>query len=300
MKRYLSLIICVISLCLLLCFPVQASAAECTISEDLQTLHYNGQTYTQVNTLNFTYSYAYMQIDTQLSPSQQSTFNSVKVLSNDDETLIEATFISHDGIQTIIGYLPEQLVPEYERTLEDVETPYQVEYWDTLRLTDADLRGAPVRLDQDTAYRCEEFHVLLPLKGTELNVLKGALLIDGDSYYYVDFQESNIANRQGYYSYEQGEEIAAYMITDPALCEAIAEAYALEYALGLGDGIYTVTAFLLVIIFGLLPGGVLVLSLILGSCSKERFYQKAWRIVAALSGAALAVFIIVTLILLLA
>jgi hypothetical protein len=139
---------------------------------------------------------------------------------------------------------------------------------------------------------------LLPLEGTELNVIKGILLINGSDYYYVDLQQNHIVNRRDYYCFEAGEEISAYMITDPELCDAIAEAYSMEYELGLGDGVRTVTALVLALIFGLLPGSILVLSLILGSCSKDRFYQKAWRVVSALSGAELMVFIIVASILL--
>lgn len=298
MKRYLALIVCLISLCLLLCFPVQASSLECTISEDLQTVYYNGQTYTHINTLVFNFYHAYTQIDARLSQAQQSTYSSISVYTTEDETMIEVTFITPDGVQTIIGYLLDQLVPEYEHALEDHESPHQVAYWDSLQLPYTQLKGSPVTLDPNTIFMSEEYHVQLPLEGTELNVIKGILLINGSDYYYVDLQQNHIVNRRDYYCFEAGEEISAYMITDPELCDAIAEAYSMEYELGLGDGVRTVTALVLALIFGLLPGSILVLSLILGSCSKDRFYQKAWRVVAALSGAELMVFIIVASILL--
>lgn len=302
MKRYLALIVCLISLCLLLCFPVQASAAECTISEDLQTLNYAGQTYTHVNSLAFDFYYTYMELDLDLSEDQLQTYSSVTACITDDESLVEVTYIYPDGTKTVMGYLLDLLVPDYEQALTDDASTCTASFWSELEVIPEQLKGTPVTLDTQTAYWSEEYRVSLTLKNTWLSVVKGTILINGTDYYYVDLQENNVVNRTDYNTSKYGEGASAYKITDPEICEAIAEAYASENTLGLGieDAGLVISGVLLSLIFGLLPGVILILSLILSFCSKDGFYRKLWRILAILCAVELLIFVIVVAILLLA
>ena len=132
MKRYLALIVCLVSLCLLLCFPVQASTAECTISEDLQTLNYAGQTYTHVNSLAFDFYYPYMELDLELSEDQLQTYSSVTACTIDDMSLVEVTYIYPDGTKTVMGYLLDLLGPDYEPALTEDASTCTASFWSEL------------------------------------------------------------------------------------------------------------------------------------------------------------------------
>lgn len=299
MKRYFSILLCLLCLTLLLCVPVSAGTSPCHISDDMQTLHYNGKTYTRVNTLVLEFTDVYQGITLALSDEQSQQYSAGEAYTNDEKSVVDIHLLTPDGTQVIMGYLLDSLVPEYRQALTDQHSGRILGYfWNDVSAYPKDLKGTPVTLDASTARWSESYPVLLPLDGCNLSVIRGTLLVNGKNYYYVDHDENNIVNRTNYINQLPGKEIQAYKITDTTLCESIAKARASERTLGFDDGGTLVTGILMTLIFGLMPCAVLVIALIFSFRSKDIFYRRAWRITAAITGAELIVFVTVLLIIL--
>lgn len=301
MKRYLAIFLCVLCLYGFLCLSVSAEQAECRLSEDLKTLYCDGEYYSRVNLLSMDYYLDYQDLELALSASQQAQFSDATVYLDEHQALAEVTLIGTDGTRTIIGYLKDSLQQEYEYLLGDTTGEFVIShYYNDVTADWGALKGTPVTLDSLTALWGESYPIVRYSNDGDMCVIRGTLLIDGSRYYYIDYAENGIIDRCGYLTQDL-EGASAYLITDTELCAAIKELQTMEYGFDIidDDGSNVLTAIMLSLIFGVLPCGVLILSLILCFRSKG-FYRTAWGITAGICGVELVLFAVLMCLLLFA
>lgn len=302
MKRYLACILCLLSLSFCLCFTVSAAEPECTISEDLQTLYYDGEAYSRVNTLALSYYDQYLEIGATLSQSQQERFCSAQVCLDESKNIADVTLLCPDGMQITLGYLHSSYLEEYERLLTAQTGQCSLEYyWDTIIADLEDLKGTPTTLDKLTVYWGDDYKVCMATEDESFSVIRGTLLIDGTDYYYIDHGENGIVDRANYYASDATDGTQAYRITDLDLCDAIQETISAEFDYDgwSDDGTEVLSAVLMSLLFGVLPCAALAVALVFTFRSKG-FYRTAWGVTAGICAAELIVFVIILGILLLA
>ena len=301
MKRYLAILLCLTGLLCCLCMSVSAEEFGCTLSDDLETLYYDGEAYTKVNVLAFNCYYTIGELPLELTAAQQARYSAWCAYWDESECIVEVTLVDTDGTRITLGYLKDSRLEEFSELLSDTEGEFLIShYGDDIPAAMDTLKGTPVTLDQYTSQWSDYFPVGQYMEGTDLMVTRGTVLIDGRNYYYVDHEENGIVDRAHYLT-PDFEGAAAYKIQDPELCAAIKGAQSSMYDVEIwdDDGTNTFSAILLALVFGLLPCGVAVTALIFAVRCKG-FYRKAWAITAGLAGATVLVFIILAAIFLLA
>lgn len=291
MKKLICIVFCLIALCLGL--GVNAFADGGKLSDDLQTLTLDGKTYHRCNTLVTEY-WGY---DTDI-PLKAPDGAVATAYPNEDASLVDVELLYKDGSRLSMGFIRENYIQEYDRLLTTTDGSCCVPfYWGAPELSLEVLKSSPVTLDSMVLYWAETYPVQIYAKNDSFSVIRGTLLIDGDSYYYVDHQELGVINRRDFSTYE-AEEMSAYKITDPETLASLKEIRKQEGGVRIigSDFMQSISAAMLTLVFALFPAAVLVLSLIFGFRRKGS-RKNAWRTICALCAAELIVFTLIVIIL---
>ncbi len=308
-KKILALIITI--LLLIPCFTLNASAiisekidgntyCGISLSEDYKTLYYKEESYTRFNPSWTQWNNA-------------TYFNDIKYYSNEiksvnfdlgaNDVIIRATIKLNDGSSISATYIKEDYYLAEHNSLLNFASEYTITFGypadTTVSLTSKQILGEKVTLLNHEYSFCDSFDVTAQNKDDSYYIDKGELLAINDSFYYVNYQENNMATIP--YYIENQDSVMAYKITDAEAISLLENAYN-QYnsdAIGFLTGDFTsnIGLVLLFLAFGIMPLAVFIVFLILSLRAKTPAYRKMFRIIYIISATELVVFAITTILL---
>lgn len=302
MKKILSAVFALLLLSFCLSLPAAAELPAVTFSDDFSTLYLDGEAYCRFDATVLTYSYA-SPLDSALAltPEQQQSVRGVELRTNEAGNILSAEVTYRDGAVLSLSYLAERDRAAYNRMVSGEGETFTVDFlWpegNTVETRRESLRGEPLRLGEDILNRCWEISVTTASEDGSITVLQGALLTWEDEFYYVDFAEAEVVSREQFYPAAYAE-LPAYRVTDPDLHARLQAAEEAYYADDLGffydDNLTeTISAVFLVLVFAVLPLGILILCLIFATRTSG-LYRRLFSVICTLSAAELAVFAILS------
>ena len=295
MKKYITLLCCILTLSFCLSFTVSAQDGGFTVAEDLMSLTLDGETYIRMDTAN-TFMYQTQSIvkqAPQLTTKQQEQFLDYTFLQSPRGKLIEATFYYRAGGYLNCTFVREDYAPQLKVYQEGTEAKCFIEtYSKNINVTEDELKGQPATLTEQKLEFCEYYCVYAHTEGEYIHVTTGAVIVDSNTFYYVDFSEMDRAPANFYPG--DYERLDCYEITDQKLCNKLL-AETEEYSLYDDSGdlfIKSVVMVYIVFFFGIIPAAILVLSLIF-AIKRKGYYRLIWGITAGLCTAELVIFVMV-------
>lgn len=309
MKRIITLVLAL--LLLSSCFVLSVSAAQeyvpteeytVTFSENFQKLYYKGVTYSRFDA-SFIEEPKYFEMDNEfveLSPEQYEAVKGITVRMDESYSIADVAINFYDGAVLYVTFIQDKYLDTYNKMKGGEWQEYTVDFnlpvGNTVKTEKAKLKGDSVTLKEGILYSCDTYTVYTVNEDGRLKVFQGALLINDDKYYYVDFSELEIYSRKSFYP-RNFTEVSAWEITDEQLIHSIKEAEEKYYNNDLGflyDDEFTksVSMSFLVFAFGIVPLILFIVFLVLAVKAKT-VYRKLFGTVSVLSASVLVLFIII-------
>lgn len=306
MKKLATAIITVVLLLSILpvCSAFAVTDAD-YVTEDLKTLHYNGNDYIRANALRFNYGTSGTS-DVQLSIPESIENGldeySLKVSSR-HEAICELDFYYKDGSTYSAYYIRSDCYDSYVSITQGKSGEYYI---------DAGYPSGDVSLRVEQLYGEKTSISVGYFSGTEYDVCvksddevfeheRGKLFKLAGEYYYVDCNELEPYPRSSYTSFSDYGSMPAYKITDEELLKALKklekEEIAATFSIFPAGTFNTVLCILgASFVFGLIPLAVLVPSVILMIRSKGK-YKKMFAFISSITMLELIVFAILIILL---
>ena len=286
MKRLFSLFLCILMLASICLMPATAYAAPSkkvtlTFSEDYSLLYTDSETFRRYDIALLSYNLLTLE-ENEYEAKFLAEEKNVKELMIDrsEDGLVYWAYITYrDGSTLSCGYLREDAIPLYNQlknaTLMDCLIDFE---WpeDNEVATDFSLlsQEPAVILKEDTLTMADFYIVYLFSADPKLKVARGQILIEGGSYYYMDYVENEIDELYPYPGDFQS--LKAHPIQDEALITQ------LETAANNFGGFFPIAEkvakvigiALLVLFFGVVPAGLFIFGLLLCFRSKKSAYRK--------------------------
>ena len=295
-------IITILTLVLLLgCLtPVVSASSWPTLSEDLQTLTIDGETYHRFNTTTLLYD-IYEEMSLELSETQKEIFLDGSVYFSPDKIIADVTIRYKDGASISAGYVKDSAREQMEDLTQNKNMNGSVEfYWPeeiTVSAPMEDFKGEAVELDSLVLDYCNFFQVYGSVSTYEIITLQGSLLEEQGELYYVDFSENPRIVPDKFFPHEYTS-LKGYKIPDGTLKSQLTKAIDAYYSDGLGvlyddDFSEKLSTVLLIFLFAGIPSLILIWSVVLLIRSKG-YQRKTWAVTAGMACGTLVVFAIVT------
>lgn len=311
MKRYVSLLVAVVLL--LGCFSLGVSADEVpeiiSFSYDYRTLYVDGLAYSRFNSdILYTDSPTrWDDFELQLSFEQQREVEEITLQTNWNRTAIYACIAFQDGSELYADFLVSSSREDYEKLIDGRFDKCYIdfEWWETGNVDTSytALTGTPVTLSEDTLAYCSDFPVRMTTDDRSLIIQVGWLLMEGEKYYYVDYEHADIELEywEAFHPWEYTS-LAAYEITDETLLAALAQTeadYYGDFELWFeGDIGQLIALVFLTLIFGIVPLALFILFLIRALRARP-VYKEMYTAICVLALAVVVIFIVTTLFILL-
>lgn len=304
MKKYL---ICIItSLLLFSCLGMTAFAddSSLTISDDYQTVYLNGESYSRFNASMINTEYEFYYVSPKLTDIQQEQVAEVSLMINQSHSLLYLDIDYKDGSNLTAHFMRDDYCDAYDKLVNNQNTPYIIDFeWpEGNRVTGSKalFTENPVILGSSELNKSSHYFVLMNILEGDIDICMGALLIIGDNYYYVDYEEIGVTRLYGFNAYEYTD-LPAYKITDADLVADIAAGEEAFYNDNFGffyddELTSTISKVFLIIVFAVIPAIILVLFLILAIRAKT-IYRKLFAAICCISGVELVIFAIVAMML---
>lgn len=254
--------------------PLQDLSTTLYLTDDLMTVYRQGQTYVRFNAalLNSYFEYGTGNDSVILTESQKKTIKNAYfgVHSSDSALRVELEYF--DGVTMQIYYIRQDLTQTYQTLLQTDDCIVDFKYYLDDTILDLPLDAA--RGTEEVLFDIYDYKTFeVTAEDGVFEVRRGCLLIDGDQYYYVDYNE--VGTDELY----RLERFRAWHITDEALCAQIDKVMEEYYGSDLGwleseDFSEQVSKALLIFLFVVIPGAVLILFLILAIRAKTPVYKK--------------------------
>ncbi|MBQ2986016.1 MAG: hypothetical protein IJE23_00885 [Tyzzerella sp.] len=305
MKKLITTIITTILLFSCLGLTAFANPASVTISDDYQKITLDGNTYSRFNASAMDVEYFDSDILVELNATQQETIDDVSLQTDADATFIYANIHFKDGAVLSVEFLRDDYLETYHEISASENGTYIIDFeypeGNTVAVEKSDLFGNSVVLTEDELGWCDYYPVITQSNDGILTADKGSLIIIEDKYYYVNYEEIDAENWHDFNPYEYVN-LPAYEISDTALIAKIQEAedayYSDDFGFLLDDSLTKgVSAVFLIFVFAIIPFAIFVVFLILAFRSKT-VYKKMFRLIYILSAAELAVFTLITVLVL--
>lgn len=321
MKKYLTLLIVVITLSFSLCIPSFASAQKViTLSEDYKYMYFDGSTYTRVDASMLSFNeeqivYKYVEkydedslytefhntvYEIELTDIQKEEIKKIGVENNNqDETLFFITIYFVDGSELYIDFIREDMLDEYEKAISGNTEKYTVDFmWpegNKFQVNKEKLfKGNKRKVD---VLQYESHRVYSNLSTNSFSAYAGLIFSDQENYYFFSFIDSNLKTEdefleQSYY----GEKTEVIELTDEELIENLKTCEQKYFEDDYGylynkEFTETVSKIFFVLIFAIAPAVVFVGSLILAIKSKKALYKKLLFVTSGISLAVIVTFI---------
>lgn len=321
MKKIISLIIAL--MVLVSCFSLSALAYEeyeyeeniyigegsgsvITFSDDFTELYCAGDSYTRFND-NEVYNDedGCNIINTiELDDEQLTKVKKINLSGPKSGSIVWAYIYYIDGAYMEVSFLHSDYAEIYNQCMKDDWQTATIDFgWDEENLVTVSrdtLCGEKTFLvNVDTGSFEEMFYVELHPDNCDFYFRKGELISYEGEYYYLDYQELGIDSSSGFYS-EKPINVEAYKITDEDFLDEIEDSIDEYYSSDLGfmeddDFTEAVSDFFAVILFGILPLAVLILSVIFAIRARTPIYKRLFYTISALSLAELATFGVIVL-----
>ncbi len=297
MKKWIAVFLALLATVCLLSVAVSAESVA-TLSEDLQVLTLEGQTYSRgdVSAIDLN-AYDDTRVTLELTEQQQKDLKRGVVSTTRDSKFIMVDLYYRDGSILNITFISDQYKEELLQLCQSDDLVCGVEfYWlsDTkVHAPLKDFKGTPVTLTASDLYGCSTHQVVYYSRGMNVNVYRGAVLTDNDRLYFVDFRENDIVTPAYFYATEY-DKLDAYEITNTEIYNSIKQIEDDYYIYGMDTDTdspeYILTAVFLIFLFAVIPTAILVPSVIFFVRGKG-YYRVTWGVTAGLCIAELAVFL---------
>lgn len=299
MKKIIALILavlCISSLSVFATAPVMEmtsvnesigwEAAEITVNDDFTQLYYNGERFISFNSSTVDFgSLNDLNCAVTFTESQKQMVETVLLYINDKKTVISAEYTLENGGHLQLSYLKHSLADEYNSLMGENWNKGEIDFcWpegNKVETTLNELLGKKENVFINDTFSLDFFNVKAYSDDKSLSVIKGQLLeINGEEYYYLDFERAGIENNGDFDIFDY-DVVLAYKITNEELCDqiedAIDEYYDDDYGF-LDDDKFTVAVadIMLVLLFLIIPFAIFVLFLIFAILSKT-YYKKYFR-----------------------
>ena len=327
MKKILSITIAF--MLIFSCFAVNAFAEDLdllnaktpigTFSDRYEKFYAEGEQYTRIKAsvietdLNYNWIveeeyvseyYLGVGIYIELTNQQKQEIKTVKLKTNKDRTLIEATFTYFDDAQMTVMYLKDAYLDEYNKVVtgqtETLTIDFMYPYSNTVEAQRQQLVGEMTTFTNSRLVDLEDdYDVVAKNSDGSMSVVVGKLLVIDDEYYYLNYKEAGFGE-DDWYSGSIGK-IAnkpLHKITDANLLVAIdgamQEYYNDDYGVLYDDNVTeSISTVFFVFVFAVIPLAILVFFLIKAIKGKG-IYKKLYLVVVAVCLAELIVFAILT------
>ncbi len=278
-----------------------STACGISLSEDYKTLYYNGKEYKRFDASMTEWSYENefygikYDSDEIKSVDFQISVNTVIITAEitlSDGSNISATYINADE------YLTEHNVLTIYPSTYTVEFGYPND--NQIQLNSNQILGEKITFSGYDLSFYECFDVNAYATNNNFYIKKGIILLNDDTYYYVDYGANDVTDPYDFYP-ESHEFLCANKITDAEAIAVLEEAYSLynSDAIGIlmGDFSGKIGAVLFSLVFGLIPFAALIVFLILSLRAKLSTYKKMFRTIWILSLAEVVAFVITVIVL---
>ena len=319
MKKILSLIISFILI--FSCFAVTVFAEDTiedfdifnakmpigTFSDRYENFYADGERYTRINAslveldLNHYWIvedeynndyYTGTSIYIELTNQQKQEIKTVKLESNKDRTIVEATLVYFDDVEMTIVYLKDNYLDEYNKILsgqtEILTIDFMYPYSNSVEAQNYQFVGEMTSFTNSRLVDLEDdYDVIAKNSDGSMSVVVGKLLIIDDEYYYLNFKEAGF-DEDDWYSGSIGK-IAnkpIHKITDTQLLEkidnAMVEYYEDDYGVLYDDNATeSISIVFFIFVFAFIPLAILVFFLI-KALKGEGIYKKLYFTVVAI------------------
>ena len=323
MKKLLSLIISFVLI--FSCFAVTVFAEDFdllnaktpigTFSDRYEKFYAEGEQYTRIKAsvietdLNYNWIveeeyvseyYLGVGIYIQLTNQQKQEIKTVKLKTNKDRTLIEATFTYFDDAQMTVMYLKDAYLEEYNKVVTGQTETLTIEFvypsYNNVEAQRQQLVGEMTTFTNSRLVDLEDdYDVVARNSDGSMSVVVGKLLVIADEYYYLNYKEAGFGE-DDWYSGSIGEIANKPLnkITDTQLIAAIdgamEEYYNDDYGVLYDDDVTeSISIGFFVFVFAVVPLAILVFFLIKAIRGKG-IYKKLYFAVVAVCLAEIVVF----------
>lgn len=323
MKKLLSLIISFVLV--FSCFAVTVFAEDFdllnaktpigTFSDRYEKFYAEGEQYTRIKAsvietdLNYNWIveeeyvseyYLGVGIYIQLTNQQKQEIKTVKLKTNKDRTLIEATFTYFDDAQMTVMYLKDAYLDEYNKVVTGQTETLTIEFvypsYNNVEAQRQQLVGEMTTFTNSRLVDLEDdYDVVARNSDGSMSVVVGKLLVIADEYYYLNYKEAGFGE-DDWYSGSIGEIANKPLnkITDTQLIAAIdgamEEYYNDDYGVLYDDDVTeSISIGFFVFVFAVVPLAILVFFLIKAIRGKG-IYKKLYFAVVAVCLAEIVVF----------
>ncbi len=218
----------------------------------------------------------------ELSDSQKNTVDYVEIFG--DDIIVNVTVYYKDGTSLMLDLLRDEYMDDYEALKSGKYDNYQIEYdWpedNTVNVTKEILTQNPAETINIDDYNIYDYqNIYLHNQDGTLSFTPGYLVTLDESNYYLDLNENNIKDEEAFYEvFGLRSKFTLHKITDDAVLEDIRLAeeayYEDDYGYLYNDKLAnTISFFFLIVIFGIIPGIIFVISLVF-AIIKKKTYRK--------------------------
>lgn len=292
-------------LLLIPCLVPSASAVEyprINLGNDLQTLYFNETPYVRFDA-RYTqwedYGLQYYEVNCAVEDVLYANAS----LSN-NEVFITVHLYYDDGSQLTIYFINKARRTEHNalaKRMHEAVVDFLYPGKNTVPIIPNYFFNSPTELNISYGDDYELFDVYSQSEDGCIRVDKGLLLVHEEQYYYIDYQAAGFLFPSSDLSVEELNHLPAFAIRDPAVTLRLEEAYDRydSYSFGLFSGSFmdVVGIVLLTLTFGFFPLAVFVVFLILALRAKTRVYKKMFTVIYIAAAAALAMFALITVLL---
>ena len=296
MKKCIAILLILLAMSFCLSFAASAERSDFALSEDLMTLYWDGNTYHRMDTSNtMIYNTSVIECDPIWTSDQQEQFIDWNFRLSKEALMIEAVLYYRAGGYLTCTYVLEDFIPQLNAYQTGDGVACFVEgSWKNIYTTEAQLKGRRTTLDASTLQFAISQDVYADTKGEYYYVCTGAVMVQNSKCYYVDFSEMD--RLPALFYPEDYTSLDCYEITDTDLHQALISEFGPNTSNGvtenLDDFFEVLILIYMVVIFGVIPLAILVLSLIL-AIKRKGYYRLIWFITAGLCNAELVIFLTV-------
>ena len=283
-----------------------------TISEDLQVIQSGKEKFYRINSndIEFDYivvddeeyiydentivyedkvvvEYADEMYEFQLSENQKKTIENIEDCSLGSEVYIDIVIYYKDGTSLSgLKFLNEKYLDEYNDLIENGSDTYLVDFIFPDNNFVNIPKAALFNSDNKTTINVEdsfgEYYVYIENSSKKFRIEQGSIITYKDGFYYCDNKENGFKSEfvdGAHYTYREKSSVSVYKITDEKTINKLKEAqekyYEDDFGFLFNDKLAeSISKVLFVVIFGILPLAVLVLSIVICVRSSKKAYKK--------------------------
>lgn len=276
MKKILSLITSVLIALTIFAVPSFAKTNDTVaFSDDFSYVYYNGVRYIATDSRYFYINDYAEPIEVTLTKEQKQKIKAMSITPYDSGFYLEADYLLNNNTSVYCTYINEYYYKHYQNAIEGkVTTVYLIDEELTFNLQNLLRNKTSILVSEDSEY--DSYNIIYQFFDGDAEVDLGIVFKQDDKYYYLDYATAGIEFIYGFdFSDIVDKNVTVYEITDEeslaVLDSALGDSYYEESPLFDDKTTTLISGFLLILIFGIIPLGLLILFLILAIRSKTKY-----------------------------